>query len=62
MKIKHTAPLARWDWSGQRDFCRIIEQVERDAGVPVTVREKSKPPAPEDREERLPGAEQTGPG
>ncbi len=36
------APLARWDWSGQRDFRRIIEGIERDAGVETMVREKPR--------------------
>jgi cytochrome c biogenesis protein len=39
------APLARWDWSGQRDFRRIIEQVERESGSAVTLVEKARPPA-----------------
>jgi cytochrome c biogenesis protein len=36
------APLARWDWSGQRDFRRIIEQLETDLGVEAAVMERPK--------------------
>ncbi len=36
------APLARWDWSGQRDFRRIIEQLELETGIAPVVIEKTK--------------------
>jgi len=36
------APLARWDWSGQRDFRRIIEQIERETGIAPVISEKPK--------------------
>ncbi|CAN5605471.1 cytochrome c biogenesis protein ResB [soil metagenome] len=36
------APLARWDWSGQRDFHRIITQLETDLGVKAAVVERPK--------------------
>jgi cytochrome c biogenesis protein len=36
------APLARWDWSGQRDFRRIIEQLNADFGVKAHVAERPR--------------------
>jgi cytochrome c biogenesis protein len=36
------APLARWDWSGQRDFRRIIERIESDLAVEATVIDRNR--------------------
>ena len=37
------APLAKRDWSGQRDFARLVEDLRTMPGITVTVRER--PPA-----------------
>ena len=36
------APLARWDWSGQRDFRRIIERIDAETGVAPQLTEKPR--------------------
>ncbi|MBX3071729.1 MAG: cytochrome c biogenesis protein ResB [Thermomicrobiales bacterium] len=36
------APLARWDWSGQRDFRRIIERIETESRIAVTINERPR--------------------
>lgn len=36
------APLARWDWSGQRDFRRIIEKLGTASGIEPVVTEKPR--------------------
>lgn len=37
------APLAKRDWSGQRDFHRICEELSQALGVPGTVKQRTQP-------------------
>ena len=53
----HLAPLAKRDWSGQRDFARLLDEVERRLGVRAILIERA--PERADRRSGMGGGEES---